>query len=111
MSASLIADGLASLGLFFYGDCDGLTEAGLVQGPVLAVSELERERMLTGSKLHFDDRRTVPEVNPRVGLGNELANGQAFRIDTDVMVSTAPTWTSPFGSRVMFSESNSKSTG
>ena len=81
--------GLASLGLFFYGDCDGFAEAGLVQGPVLAVSELERERVLTGSKLHFDDRRTVPEVNPRVGLGNELANGKAFCIDTDVMVSGA----------------------
>ncbi len=45
--------GLASLGLFFYRDCDGFAEAGLVQGPVLAVSELERERVLTGSKFAF----------------------------------------------------------
>ena len=53
---------------FFHSNRYALAEAGLFEGNVLAIADLDREHVLTRRQLHIDDRRAIAEVNPRVSL-------------------------------------------
>ena len=74
---------------FFHSNRYALAEAGLFEGNVLAIADLDREHVLTRRQLHIDDRRAIAEVNPRVRFWNRLACRKALGVEADVMVACA----------------------
>ena len=76
------------------GDRNRLTQP--FNGPVLVVTGLENEYMLTRRKQKLDLARAIVEVDPGICRGHDRARRQAIRVDTEVMMDDAFTRSDDF---------------